>query len=281
MGNVVMWVVAALVIVVVALSVGYVFLGQRPIRRALSSAKTQPESKAIDGRQVREPSIRNNDVAALQAEVREAERRLRTEERAYGRKISRADASLRQIRKKEQKVLASLRGKQGFVKLTPTEIKVAEGTFPVTSELTATADVAGNLTVNRRSTLTRMAAGGALLGPLGVVLGAAAQKTTYKDERQIYLLIEGEGFASLVICKPQQDKKALETAAQIVRAAAFSDQFKRTVGREVRDAQAQIAAAGADNEAVRDAREALEQSRLLLAQAKAGKRRDPPVNSDA
>jgi len=62
----------------------------------------------------------------------------------------------------------------------------------------ASVDTAGNLSVTKRATLTRMAAGGLLLGGLGAVLSLGFQKKEQQDTRELYLLLDA-GPASVVI----------------------------------------------------------------------------------
>lgn len=207
---------------------------------------------------------------ALRAEVKEARKNVRSQERIYKRRVNQARRNLQKVQATGNKQLLSLNGRQGFVRLTPTEIQVPEGTFPVTGSLTAEADVAGELIVKRRSTLTRMAAGGVLLGPLGVLLGAAAQKTTHIDEREIYLLIEGDGFASLVICKPNQEKQAFQAAAQIVKAAAFSEAFREALNTDARQAQRELDQAVSSDRNLKAARKGLERVSNRLIEAESG-----------
>jgi Short C-terminal domain len=76
-------------------------------------------------------------------------------------------------------------------------------------------DTAGNLAVTRRATLTRMAAGGLLLGPLGALLSTGVSKPKRHDVREVYLLIENPQFSSVVPCLPREGPKARQFAAQI------------------------------------------------------------------
>jgi hypothetical protein len=82
----------------------------------------------------------------------------------------------------------------------------------------ATVDTAGNLSVTKRPTLTRMAAGGVLLGPLGAVGSLAFQKRKDVDARELYLMVETEEFAAVVKCPVDDGMKARQFAAAITTA---------------------------------------------------------------
>ena len=79
------------------------------------------------------------------------------------------------------------------------------------------ASTAGNLAAyaKSRSTLTRMGAGGLVLGPVGMLIGATAKKSkdVYKvDKRELYLLVEAEAWAETVELEPDKGKQARELA---------------------------------------------------------------------
>ncbi len=169
--------------------------------------------------------------------VRRAEKSLRAAERSYRRSVRSAERALASAEAQGSQRLVYFRGRKGSVSLTPTTIEVDEGAFPVTTELTATVDTAGGLATTSRSTLSRMAAGDLLLGPLGVVAGAAARKSRVVDTRELYMLIEGKGFASLIVCDPNGGVRAREVAAEIIQAGQRSTGFAEEWSRAARSAE--------------------------------------------
>jgi hypothetical protein len=90
----------------------------------------------------------------------------------------------------------------------------------------ATCDVASSLVVTQRATLTRMATGGLLLGPLGAVLLLGFQKKNIEDHRELFLLIEAPRFAGIIQCPSREEAKARRFAMAINLAAS------RAVGRD-------------------------------------------------
>jgi hypothetical protein len=108
------------------------------------------------------------------------------------------------------------------VKLWELWVSTATGEGP-TLGAKATCDAASNLVVTQRATLTRMAAGGLLLGPLGAVLSLGFQKKNVEDHRELYLLIEAPTFAGFVQCPPQDGAKARRFAMAINLAASTSE----------------------------------------------------------
>lgn len=114
--------------------------------------------------------------------------------------------------------LASYRGKDGSVSVTETLITTGQGTFPLDASVSAVVDTAGNLATSSRSTLTRIAAGGILFGPLGAIIGGVAKKNKLHDTRELYLLVEGAGFATLVTCNPDDGAKVRQFAMAVKQA---------------------------------------------------------------
>ena len=103
----------------------------------------------------------------------------------------------------------------------------------------AAVDAAGNLAVTKRSTLTRMAAGGVLLGPVGLLGGGMMKKTQKHDTRELYLLIETPTFVAALACKPDDGAKVRAFAAKVKTAyRSFPTQEQRVA--TVQKARAQI-----------------------------------------
>ncbi len=95
-----------------------------------------------------------------------------------------------------------------------------------------------------RATLTRMAAGGLLLGPVGAVLSLGFKKHKNVDLRELYLLVEGPGYGTVVSCTPDQGLGARQFATRLNTAAS------QAVAQE-RMRPAQIAAVRSELQAAR------------------------------
>lgn len=120
------------------------------------------------------------------------------------------------------------------IKLWEFWISTPSGEGPVDGAK-ATCDTASNMVVTQRATLTRMATGGLLLGPLGAVLSLGFQKKDVQDHRELYLLIEAPTFASVVQCPASQGAKARKFAVAVNLAASTVEQSRQ--GRPAQLAQ--------------------------------------------
>ncbi|WP_066521067.1 hypothetical protein [Curtobacterium ammoniigenes] len=155
--------------------------------------------------------------------VRAAERNLAAELKARDRRIKQATAMVSAAVAMGNRTLGSYRGKDGAVTVTERVITTSQGTFPLNPNVTAVADTAGGLATSSRSTLTRIAAGGLLLGPAGMLLGGIAKKSKVHDTRELYLLVESPNqFAVLVTCDPNDGQKVRQLAMTIRQAAINS-----------------------------------------------------------
>lgn len=265
--NWMLWVGVALLVALVTAIVGYLLAlrADQPGRTAKSGVgrmRTQRQENLSP-----EQLAQQQKIAELRSIVKAAEDNLRKTERTQKREQRRGQRMLSSAASAKTKRLLSFRGQDGFVYLTPLEIRVREGTFPVTSNLTAEAGMGGDLIVKRRSTLTRIATGGILFGPMGALVGAAAQKTTYKDDREVFLLIEGDQFVSLIVVKPKQARAAATAVAKIRQAALSLEQFKRDNQTQVTAGNQTLMRAEKQNKNVEAATQNLSAARQRLADA--------------
>ncbi len=175
------------------------------------------------------------EVRRARRDRRRASRAARRARRSRRRELAAADRAVTAAERGHAKRLAQLqehiaaledpRGKRvadfggcflhEFVLLTP------GGEVPLDA-VEASVDTAGNLSVTKRATLTRMAAGGLLLGGLGAVLSLGFQKKEQQDTRELYLLLDA-GPASVVI---QADPDA---GAEVRRFASAVNAFASDV----------------------------------------------------
>ena len=104
----------------------------------------------------------------------------------------------------------------------------------------ATVDTAGGLAVKSRATLTRMAAGGLALGPLGAVLSLGLKKHKDVDTRELYLLVESPAVATVVQCPADEGQKAREFAAKIANMARTAAAHEADKPRLLQQARAKV-----------------------------------------
>lgn len=89
------------------------------------------------------------------------------------------------------------------------------GEWQNASSCTAYVETAGQL--RERSTLTRVGAGAVIAGPVGAVLGALFRKKV--DEREVYLMVEGDKSAWLVKVHPSRSMEARRFAVALNNAS--------------------------------------------------------------
>ncbi len=185
-----------------------------------------------------------------QQSIKAAADRYKTTEREHGRRVEAAERDL--AKASENGKLIGVGGMLGNkAVLRQTTIKVPEGEFPLDPAIEATVDTAGNLATKSRSTVTRMGTGGLLLGPIGLVAGAAARKSSDVDARELYLLIAGPGWASTIKLNADTDGKVARQFAQTVMVRARQIE-EITAGREaaIDAARRRLDAERADRDAV-------------------------------
>lgn len=147
------------------------------------------------------------------AAVRVAEKALAREQRQLAKSIRSAERELAELKDPKGRLLASYQG----CLLHEMWISTPQGSGPVDGA-TAACDSASNLVVKSRATLTRMAAGGLVLGPLGAVLSLGFKKHKTEDHRELYLLVEATTFASVTQCPSEDGLKARQFAAAVTSA---------------------------------------------------------------
>lgn len=185
---------------------------------------------------------------ARRRELRDADRRVSMAERARTERITELEQQLRTLGDARGRRLADFGGcvLHEFVLVTP-------GGEVALDQVEASVDTAGNLSVTKRATLTRMAAGGFLLGGLGAVLSLGFQKKEQQDTRELYLLLDA-GPASVVIQAVPDAGPEVRRFASQVNAAAFDVAARRDRRQqEFAAARDQHADVSADRSAIQDA----------------------------
>jgi hypothetical protein len=225
--------------------------GRRDEEKARRQAAKAAAGAAKDAEKLRRRNVRDAKARVKAAEkarsnaVREAQKKLDAARQARQVRINTATTRLRAAEDPHGRRVGAYQGIVLFERF----ISTPQGAGPIKGA-TATVDTAGNLAVTKRPTLTRMAAGGILLGPLGAVGSLAFQKRKDVDARELYLVVETEQFAAVVQCPPDQGMQARQFAAAIVTAARRFEADEPTRLQTIDWAHAEIAAANADTAAI-------------------------------
>jgi hypothetical protein len=238
-----------------------VLAGRR--KEAARIAAMSPEERALrDARLAQERELREA-TAEYEAGVKRADSAHRVAYQAYQSGVAKAEQALAAANLIGRRELGRYNGRDSGILLYEDRLAWAPGGgtwtyYPLGPDVKTQVDTAGNIYSTERTTLTRMAAGGAILGKAGVVAGAAARKTNTHDSRELYLLVEASEFSVVVSCAPDDGSRVRQLASQIVnaghQAAALQAQRPIAVG----EAEAALAAAKADVEAVNAAHAAVE-----------------------
>ncbi|MEV0716786.1 hypothetical protein [Asanoa sp. NPDC050611] len=238
--------VSALIVLVVLIAGGLTFRAKRRRRDPLAAEHHAELKVARKG--LREAEKARNDA------IRNAQRSLRSAERAHAKQVRQAQSALSEVTNPDGKRI----GSYGGVKLHELAVHTPNGRGDLIGA-SATVDTAGNLVLSKRPTLTRMAAGGLLLGPLGALGSLAFQKTKKHDARELYLLIETPDLASVVKCPADEGLKARSFAAKINTAAKQAEAIAAARPGQIQEARKTLASAEADTAAVESARAELAQ----------------------
>ncbi len=183
---------------------------------------------------------------------------VKTADKGIRRAESEYKSRVKHARKEVDKAAAPIKiQKLGRVQLTDESLQTPNGQHALTSDVQARVDTAGNLAAyaKSRSTLTRMGAGGLVLGPVGMLIGATAKKSkdVTVDKRELYLLVEAETWAETVELDPEKGKEARGLAQAINLAARNVDEVKRRRGEAVRAARTSLAEVERDRSAIEQA----------------------------
>jgi hypothetical protein len=210
-------------------------------RSRLDEAELQRRSELRDATK----QVRSVERAHRKA-IKSAEKEFKQSKREYEQRIARAEAQLVELKSPTGRRLGGYRGVVVFQR----QVTTPQGSGPLAGAR-ATVDTAGALATKSRATLTRMAAGGVLLGPLGAVLSLGFKKHKEVDKRELYLLVEGNGFAGVVECPADDGMKAREFAAMLNSSAMQAAEYEAALPMHIEGAERELAAARAAT-AVRD-----------------------------
>jgi len=173
---------------------------------------------------------------------------------AHAIAVKRADLGVRRAERRHTSAIAELdrrivaledpRGSRviafGPVVLHERSLITPAGEVPLDG-VEATVDSAGNMSVTKRATLTRLALGGLVLGPLGAVLALGFQKKRKHDDRELYLLIEAGPASCVLQVKPDAGAAVRAFAVQVNARARGIAQIRMQAAAELADVRAQLA----------------------------------------
>jgi hypothetical protein len=231
-----------IVVLLIALASGSFLLIKR--RRDASGISQELRSELRDAkRQLRRARTEHSTA------VKAAEQDLKKNTKSYERQVDAAQKQLDGLQDARGKKLASFQKHTLFehVIVTPNGDSALVG-------VRAEVDTAGNLTTKSRSTLTRMAAGGLVLGPLGSILSLGLKKTKEIDKRELYLLIDAPSASSVVQCPPDDGLKARQFATAVNAAATAEESYRQRLPALLDQARQHVQAAKGATEPVESAR---------------------------
>jgi hypothetical protein len=183
------------------------------------------------------------------AAVRRAESGVRRTERQQSSAIAAVDRRIVELEDPRGRRIVAF----GPVTLHELRIITPAGEVPLDG-VEATVDSAGNLSETKRATLTRMAVGGLVLGPLGAVLALGFQKKRTVDHRELYLLIEAGPASCVLQVKPDTGTAVRAFAVQVNAAATGVARARGRIAAELAAARAELAATREDVSALEAAR---------------------------
>lgn len=200
--------------------------------------------------------------------IRQAQRALARVERKHSSTVATLDRRLVELEDPRGRRL------DGFGPITLHELRIVTpaGEVPLDG-VTVTFDTAGNLSETKRTTLTRLAVGGLVLGPLGAILALGFPKRRTVDNRELYLLVEAGAASCVVQVRPDDGGRVRAFAVQVNAAASGVERARARNATDLAAARAQLAATREDVSALESARarlgEVRSDARLLAAIAAA------------
>jgi hypothetical protein len=188
--------------------------------------------------------------------VRTAERGVRSVERTHSSRLAELDRRIVALEDPRGVRLDAY----GPVTLHALRIITPAGEAPLDGA-EASVDTAGALSERKRTTFTRLAVGGALLGPLGAVLALGFPKRKKVDGRELYLLIEAGAASCVLQVQPDDGARVRTFATQINAAATLVAQRRAQTAAELAAARSELAEVREDHSALDEARERLAAAR--------------------
>jgi len=188
--------------------------------------------------------------------IRSAERSVRSVERKHSSRLAELDQRIVALEDPRGVRLDAF----GPVTLHALRIVTPAGEAPLDGA-EASVDTAGALSERKRTTLTRLAVGGALLGPLGAVLALGFPKRKKVDDRELYLLIEAGSASCVLQVQPDDGARVRAFATQVNAAATLVAQRRAQTAAELATTRAELDAVREDHSALDAARDRLADAR--------------------
>jgi len=220
-------IVALVMLVVLIVGGGTVSFVLRSARRAKERARIAAMT----------PAEREYHDATVEYEagVASAEKAHSGEEKARDIRLKAAGKELAVAEHMGNRKLGSYTGKNGRISLTETRITTPHGTFFLDATVNAIVDTAGK---------------------------PAAKK---HDTRELYLLVEGSGFATIITCKPDDGPTVRQFAIAIRQAGMYSANVLAQRTQVVAMARAAVEAEQVNTHALDIAATALEEAKSKTA----------------
>jgi hypothetical protein len=215
------------------------------VRRRVRQAKERARIAAMT------PAEREHHDATVEykAGVTIAEKARSVEEKARDIRLKAARKALAVAEHMGSRKLGSYTGKNGRISLTETRITTPQGTFLLDATVSAIVDTAGN--------------------PVGDTIGGVAKKDKRHGTRELYLLVEGSAFATIIICRPDDGPTVRQFAIAIRQAGMYSANVLAQRTQAVAIARAEAEAEQANTRALDSAATALEAARRNTARIEA------------
>jgi hypothetical protein len=183
---------------------------------------------------------RYDAVLEYERNIKVAEKSVRAEEKARESRLKTAERRLKSSGSVGRQHLGTYSGAKGPIRIFQHELVLPEGTYPMDDTVRAAVDTAGNLATSSRATLTRMAAGGLMFGPVGLLAGGLLKKNKTHDMRELYLMLEGAEFATLVACRAEDGQQVRQLAAAVNHAAKSASAHRQEHEEAVASATEQL-----------------------------------------
>lgn len=182
--------------------------------------------------------------------IKSARAHLRAEQNAYEGRIQAASRELDYLRNPDGKKLARYRG----VTLFERAIISSEGRSGIVGA-SAFVQASGGVAVYKRGTVTRVATGGLLLGPVGALAGGVLfKKKKNVDTREVYLTIGTRDRTQVIACPGSGQAGAQAFAAKVSTAAKQAAVLEGGRPAKIEQVSANLARLKSDSRALDAAR---------------------------
>ncbi len=171
--------------------------------RAITDLKKPKTREEIEAREAR------NEYEAI---VKSAQEALAVQAAPVDKELASARASLASAQAFGMQRIGSF----GGMALCENSLATPNGVINLeTDSVRATVDATGSVYAEQKGGLGRAVVGGALLGPVGAIVGSTTRKSKTHDMRELYLCVESSMVSAVVACDPNKGPEARQFAAQV------------------------------------------------------------------